>query len=85
MTKAQRIVRAVQKHWDLHKVPPSIRWITDEAKISTTSLTVYHIEKLVKIGILQYSNPDGNRKLLRPTLAAIERILHEDVQMGEPV
>ena len=65
--KDTNIMEAVQRHWEQFRLPPNIRWITEECGISSTSVTAYHIDKLRAMGVLTLGiTGSGTRKILRP-------------------
>jgi len=67
MDRRQMLFDAVWEHWELYKLPPTIRWLRDETGISSTSIVQYWLKKLVEEGTLTIGQTGtGTRKVLSP-------------------
>ncbi len=63
--RLNRIEEAAKKHWEEYNLPPTIRWITEEAGISSTSETSRLLKMLERSGELQIGlTGSGTRKVL---------------------
>jgi len=64
VTATERVLRVVREYIDLHGYAPSIRDVQEWADISSTSLVVYHLQKLEREGKLT-RGPGGRSRTLR--------------------
>jgi repressor LexA len=52
--KQQRILYAIKAFWRANGFAPSLREICTDAEISSTSVAVWHLERLQDAGLVQY-------------------------------
>jgi repressor LexA len=52
--KQQRILYAIKAFWRTNGFAPSLREICTDADISSTSVAVWHLERLQDAGLVQY-------------------------------
>jgi repressor LexA len=52
--KQQRILYAIKAFWHRNGFAPSLREICTDADISSTSVAVWHLERLQDAGLVQY-------------------------------
>jgi repressor LexA len=52
--KQQRILLAIRLFWHRNGYAPSLREICTDAEISSTSVAVWHLERLQDAGLVQY-------------------------------
>lgn len=61
-----RVEKAAKKHWEEYNLPPTVRWILEEAGISSTSETGRLVKMLEEDGRLEIGRTGtGVRKMLR--------------------
>jgi repressor LexA len=66
--KQQRILWAISLFWHRNGYAPSLREICTDADISSTSVAVWHLERLQDAGLVQYEA--GKPRTIRLTKSA---------------
>lgn len=61
----ERILGYIVSYIEEHKIPPTLREISEGVGISTTSVTTYHLQRLEKDGLIE-RDPNISRGLRLP-------------------
>ncbi len=52
LATTRSVLMAVWRLWEREPFPPTVRDVTEEAGLSSTSVTQYHLERLEQLGLL---------------------------------